>query len=102
VSLQIFNALSIIFVAAYVVFNAWDQYKHVKTDSSIVANVFIAIGTFVVPLLMFIVWMLLLPRTLTAFTLITNTEMMKDNELIERTIFSHRRERAKLSYRIYQ
>jgi ferric iron reductase protein FhuF len=72
------------------------------SDSSLWSKAFFT-SLQVVPLvLFFVLWIACLPLVMVKFTLITNIEMMKDQELIERVIAEQKLARAKRSQRVFQ
>ena len=70
-SLQIFYLLSIVYFAAYVVYNAQRSYLKYKNESEEIVIAMIGIS-FVCPLLMILIWIILMPDALSRFAVITH------------------------------
>jgi len=75
----------------------YHSYESTSRQTLITLSIVLVIA----PILMILIWITTLPQILTKFTIITNIEMMKDRELIEKVINEQKLERSKRSYRIY-
>ena len=72
IMLQIFYIMSIVYLAAYIVYGAEKSYKDYKDkDSSIPITIIICVA----PVIMALIWFILLPPILTKFTIITNVSL---------------------------
>jgi len=57
----------------------------------------------VVPLaLMLAIWLIFLPIALAKYSIVTNIEMMKDDDIVEKVIAEQKLARAKRSQRVFQ
>lgn len=70
--LQVFYLMSIIYMAAYVVYSAEKAFKDYDDDHGTGTVIPVTFIIVICPLSMVIIWLSLLPPTLTKYTIITN------------------------------
>ena len=107
--LQVVYLLSILYMASQLVFNMKNVYLHftqsnpnqLLTTLPIRYQV-VYLCQHILPLiLIFAIWIIFMPIIMIKFTVITNIEMMKDSELIEKVISEQKLQRAKRSQRVF-
>mmetsp|Transcript_8436 Transcript_8436/g.6291 ORF Transcript_8436/g.6291 Transcript_8436/m.6291 type:complete len:120 (-) Transcript_8436:597-956(-) len=86
VCFQLLYLTSIVFLAQYIVFfMLW--YLHLYSSRSLAIYVLVLIGVILAPLLLLGTWLLFVPQILTKLTIVTNIEMMKDKELVDKVVY---------------